>query len=262
MKRLDSLFAQLKKEERAGLAIFTTACDPTYEGSLEIVQGLEAQGVDLIELGMPFSDPTAEGATIQASSQRAIAAGATMDKTFALVRAVREKNQTTPIILMGYYNPILAYGLAAWATAASMAGVDGVIIVDCPPEEEEPLRDAMAGGDLVIVRLISPTSEKRLPLLLKNAEGFLYYVSITGTTGAARPDFAAVAKQLQPLQRQTNLPIALGFGIQTPEDSKAAAALADLVVIGSAFVALVATGAPTADFITAHQKAIASVKKT
>lgn len=265
--RLTALFNRLKVEGRAGLAIFTTAGDPDGARSAQVIKTLLAEGVDLLEIGMPFSDPMAEGVAIQKSSQRALAAGATMKKTFALVEKARKENDTTPIILMGYYNPMLAYGIEAWATDAARAGVDGVIVVDVPPEEDGELYQATQKNNLAVVRLIAPTSEKRFPILLERAQGFLYYVSITGTTGAASPDFAAVETSLATLRKQTDLPIALGFGIKTPDDCKKAAALADLVVIGSAFVELVAksggggTDEEIADFVKTSKEAVLSVKK-
>ncbi len=266
MTRLSRLFERLKQEERSGFAAFITACDPDYERSVAVAKKILDAGADLLEVGMPFSDPMAEGAAIQASSQRALSSGAKMEQVFALVRALRETHAQAPIILMGYYNPLLAYGLEAWARDASSAGADGVIIVDAPPEEDEALRTASHAHGLVVVRLVAPTSEKRFSVLLKAAEGFLYYVSITGTTGAARPNFSEVEERLARLRQEIKkhkmeLPIALGFGIKTAEDSANAARVADLVVVGSALVELIAQGGDVEAFVKEHVEAIGRVKK-
>ena len=241
-ERLAQLFKKLKREARAGFAAFMTAGDPSQEISADIIRALPAAGVDLLELGMPFSDPMAEGAAIQASSQRALEAGGSMDRTFALLKDFRKTDAATPVILMGYYNPVLSYGLEAFAQTAAAAGADGLIIVDLPPEEDQELRTYSQSAGIAVIRLIAPTSSaSRMGVLLAAASSFLYYVSITGTTGAARPDFNMVDKALKKIRRQTDLPIALGFGIKTPEDAREAAKIADLVVVGSSLVEKVGT---------------------
>ena len=211
---------------------------------------------------MPFSDPMAEGKAIQASSARALAQGMTMDKVFQLTHQLRADYNRVPIILMGYANPVLSYGVARFVSAAKAAGADGAIIVDLPPEEDHDLRRVAEKNNFAIIRLIAPTSGARLPFLLETARAFLYYVSITGTTGAERPDFDNVRVNIEKLRAQTALPIALGFGIKTPEDSKRAAQIADMVVIGSAFVEKIGAGQDITDFAKAHRAAIHSVKKS
>ncbi len=268
MHRLAQLFIRLKQEERAGFAAFMTAGDPNPQISAEIVGSLPEAGVDLIELGMPFSDPMAEGAAIQASSQRALDAGGSMKTSFALLRDFRKIDADTPVILMGYYNPILACGLEVFARDAVAAGADGVIIVDLPPEEDQEFREYAARAGLAIIRLIAPTSTaERLGILLETAASFLYYVSITGTTGAARPDFNVVDRALKQIRQRTKLPIALGFGLKTPQDVQNAASIADIVVVGSALVEKVAASHPqnmvkaVRDYAAALAAAIRSVKK-
>lgn len=267
MNRIEELFKNLTKQKRAGFAGFITAGDPEIASSIKIAEALLAGGADLIEIGMPFSDPMAEGKSIQASHHRALKAGTTMEKVFEVVANLRKQNNSVPIILMGYYNPVFSYGVEVWAQAAAKAGADGAIIVDAPPEEDETLRQASKQYGLAVIRLIAPTSEKRLPLLLKAAQGFLYYVSITGTTGASKPDFEKVAKSINVLRKNTDLPIALGFGIKTPKDSANAAGIADLVVVGSALVDIIAKSSSTdvciqvKAFVKEHCKAIANVKK-
>ena len=235
--RLDQRFAALKAEGRAALVTFVTAGDPDLETSRKILLGLPAAGADVIELGMPFSDPMADGPAIQLSSQRALAAGMTLRKTLALVRDFRAKDQTTPIVLMGYYNPIFVYPAEAFLDEAKSAGVDGLIVVDLPPEADEELcLPAMRRG-INFIRLATPTTDaKRLPQVLKNTSGFLYYVSITGITGAAAPEPADVHKQVARIKRSTKLPVAVGFGVRTPSQAREIAAGADGVVVGSALV--------------------------
>jgi tryptophan synthase alpha chain len=235
--RIDRRFAALKAEGRAALVTFVTAGDPDLDTSRRILFGLPAAGADVIELGMPFSDPMADGPAIQASSQRALAAGMTLRKTLALVREFRALDQATPLVLMGYYNPIYVYPAAEFLAEAHAAGVDGLIVVDLPPEADEELcLPAMQHG-LNFIRLATPTTDdKRLPTVLQNTSGFVYYVSITGITGSAAPVVSDVHAQVARIRRATTLPVAVGFGVRTPEQAKAIAAGADGVVVGSALV--------------------------
>ena len=235
--RIDRRFAELKEEGRAGLVTFVTAGDPDQATSQAILDGLPAAGADIIELGMPFSDPMADGPAIQASSLRALHAGQRMTKTLAMVRAFREKDQDTPIVLMGYYNPIYVYGNERFLADAVAAGVDGLIVVDVPPEADDELCLPALQAGLNFIRLATPTTDdKRLPAVLNNTSGFLYYVSITGITGAAAPQVMDVSAQVERIRRSTKLPIAVGFGVRSPEQAKALAASADAVVVGSALV--------------------------
>ncbi len=237
MTRLDRRFAQLKSEGRAALVTFVTAGDPDVETSLEILKGLPAAGADLIELGMPFSDPMAEGPPIQASSERALKAGMTLNRVIDMARAFRENDQDTPLILMGYYNPIYSMGVAAFLAAAKAAGVDGLIVVDVPPEADEELcLPAMRAG-LAFIRLATPTTdEKRLPRVLENTSGFVYYVSIAGITGTAAPDTGKVAAAVKRIKAKTALPVCVGFGVKSPDQAATIASVADGVVVGSALV--------------------------
>ncbi len=239
--RIDRRFAALKKEGRAGLVTFVTAGDPDLATSQAILDGLPAAGADIIELGMPFSDPMADGPAIQASSLRALHAGQRMTKTLAIVRAFREKDQDTPIVLMGYYNPIYVYGNERFLADAVAAGVDGLIVVDVPPEADDELCLPAIKAGLNFIRLATPTTDdKRLPAVLNNTSGFLYYVSITGITGAAAPQVMDVSAQVERIRKSTKLPIAVGFGVRSPEQAKALAASADAVVVGSALVTEIA----------------------
>lgn len=238
--RIDRCFAALKAEGRAAFVAFVTAGDPDLETSLEIIKGLPAAGTDLIEIGMPFTDPMAEGPPIQASYLRALNGGQTMKKTLDLVTRFRAENNDTPIILMGYYNPVYHYGVEKFLTDAKKAGVDGLIIVDLPAEEDEELcLPAMAAG-INFIRLATPTTdEKRLPAVLKNTSGFVYYVSVKGITGAAAAEATGVAEAVARIKAQTPLPVAVGFGIKTPQNAAAIAAHADGAVVGSAIVDLI-----------------------
>jgi tryptophan synthase alpha chain len=236
--RIAQRFAELKKQNRAGFVAFISAGDPDFETSFAILKGLPAAGTDLIELGMPFTDPMAEGPAIQASSLRALNAGQTMAKTLAMVRRLRESDQTTPIVLMGYYNPIYSYGTEAFARDAKQAGVDGLIVVDLPPEEDAELRGPAKAAGLDLIRLATPTTDAgRLPAVLDGATGFLYYVSITGVTGTKRVDPAQMTAALKRIKAATSLPVAVGFGIKTEADAQAVARIADAAVVGSALVA-------------------------
>ncbi|MGE3228874.1 MAG: tryptophan synthase subunit alpha [Hyphomicrobium sp.] len=240
--RIDRRFAALKEQGRAGLVAFVTAGDPDLATSKAILLGLPKAGADIIELGMPFSDPMADGPAIQASSLRALKAGQTMRKTLDLVRAFRETDADTPIVLMGYYNPIYVYPSEAFLDEAAAAGVDGLIVVDIPPEADDELCLPAVARGLNFIRLATPTTDdKRLTTVLKNTSGFLYYVSITGITGAGSADPQDVQLQVARLKRATTLPVAVGFGVRTPEQVRAMAEVADAVVVGSALVRAIET---------------------
>ena len=237
--RIDRRFAELKTEGRAALVTFLTAGDPDPETSLALVQALPAAGADVIELGMPFTDPMADGPAIQMSSQRALKAGQTLKKTLELVRAFRGGDDATPLVLMGYYNPIYVYGVDRFLRDAKSAGVDGLIIVDLPPEEDGELCLPALKAGLNFIRLATPTTDdKRLPAVLANTSGFVYYVSITGITGAATPDAEKVAAAVARIKRHTKLPVAVGFGVRTAEQAAGIASGADGVVVGSALVSV------------------------
>jgi tryptophan synthase alpha chain len=239
--RINKRFAALKREGRAGLVTFITAGDPDDDTSLAILKGLPAAGADIIELGMPFSDPMADGPAIQASSQRALAAGQTMEKALRMVRAFRAADAATPIVLMGYYNPIYVYPVDRFVEDAAEAGVDGLIVVDMPPEEDAELRPKAAAKGLDFIRLATPTTDaKRLPAVLANSSGFVYYVSIAGITGTKAPDLGDVKAHVGRIKAQTSLPVAVGFGVKTQEQVGAIGAIADAVVVGSALVGAVA----------------------
>lgn len=239
--RIDKRFADVKQKKRAALVTFITAGDPDPETSAAILKGLPGAGADVIELGMPFSDPMADGPAIQASSLRALKAGQKMAKTLAMVREFRKTDSETPIVLMGYYNPIYVYPGMKFLDDAAAAGVDGLIVVDLPPEADDELCLPAVERGLNFIRLATPTTDdKRLPAVLTNTSGFLYYVSITGITGAATPDVNDVQKQVGRLKKATSLPVAVGFGVKGPEQAKALAATADAVVVGSALVGAIA----------------------
>jgi tryptophan synthase alpha chain len=235
--RLDARFAELKKQGRSAFITFLMAGDPDPVTSLEIVKALPKAGADIIEIGMPFTDPMADGPAIQAAGLRALKAGMTLKKTLEMVRAFRAGDATTPLVLMGYYNPIYIYGVDHFLTEAKSAGVDGLIIVDLPPEEDTELcLPAMKAG-LNFIRLATPTTdEKRLPAVLANTSGFVYYVSVTGITGSASADSAKVGEAVARIKRHTKLPVCVGFGIRTPEAARAIAQTADGAVVGSALV--------------------------
>jgi tryptophan synthase alpha chain len=239
--RIDRRFAALKAEGRPGLVTFVTAGDPDLATSKAILAGLPKAGADLIELGMPFSDPMADGPAIQASSLRALKAGHTMRKTLDMVRDFRKSDNDTPIVLMGYYNPIYVYPAEKFLDDAADAGVDGLIVVDVPPEADDELCLPAVERGLNFVRLATPTTDdKRLKTVLKNTSGFLYYVSITGITGSGSANPADVQLQVARLKRATSLPVAVGFGVRTPDQARAIAEGADAVVVGSALVGSIA----------------------
>jgi tryptophan synthase alpha chain len=255
--RIDRRFAALRREGRAAFVTFTMAGDPDYATSVAILKALPQAGADVIELGMPFTDPMADGPAVQAAGLRALKAGQDMKKTLATVRDFRAGDDATPIVLMGYYNPIYIYGVDRFLADAKSAGVDGLIVVDLPPEEDSELcLPAMKAG-LNFIRLATPTTDdKRLPTVLTNTSGFVYYVSITGITGAASPDAGKVAAAVARIKRHTKLPVCVGFGVRTPAHARAIAEGADGVVVGSALVEAVRQslgpdGEPTAKTITA-----------
>jgi tryptophan synthase alpha chain len=235
--RITQTFQCLKQQSRKGFVAFITAGDPDATTSLQIMQGLPAAGVDIIELGMPFSDPMADGPAIQLAGERAIAAGMTLSKVLDMVRQFRTANQATPIVLMGYYNPIHAYDREKFLADAKLAGVDGLIIVDLPPEEDGELCLPAQRHGVHFIRLVTPTTDAaRLRTILRNASGFLYYVSVAGITGTKQASEEPVRQAMAMIRSQTDLPIAVGFGISTPERVKALGQLADAVVVGSAIV--------------------------
>lgn len=235
--RIDRRFAALRRENRAALVTFTMAGDPDYATSLAIAKALPPAGADIIELGMPFTDPMADGPAIQAAGLRALAAGQDMRRTLALVREFRATDDDTPIVLMGYYNPVYVYGVDKFLADAKDAGVDGLIIVDLPPEEDDELCLPALKAGLSFIRLATPTTDDgRLPAVLANTSGFVYYVSITGITGAATPDAGKVGVAVARIKRHTALPVCVGFGVRTAESAAAIARNADGVVVGSALV--------------------------
>ena len=235
--RIDRRFAALKAEGRAAFVAYVMAGDPDAATALEIVKGLPGAGADLIELGFPFSDPMAEGPTIQRASQRALAQKMTLNGTLDIVRAFREGDQDTPIILMGYLNPLVNRGFETFAKQANDAGVDGLIVVDCPPEEADPLSDALEAEGLALIRLASPTTDdKRLPAVIRRTSGFVYYVSVAGVTGVKEANADAVAPAVERIRKASGLPVAVGFGIRTPERAAEVARVADAAVVGSVLV--------------------------
>jgi tryptophan synthase alpha chain len=235
--RIDARFAQLKKEGRSAFVTFLMAGDPDPATSLEIINALPKAGADIIEIGMPFTDPMADGPAIQAAGLRALKVGMTLTKTIDLVRGFRKHDNTTPLVLMGYYNPIYIYGVERFLSDVKSAGVDGLIVVDLPPEEDSELCIPAMKSGLNFIRLATPTTDdKRLPAVLANTSGFVYYVSVTGITGSASADSSAVGEAVARIKRHTALPVCVGFGIRTPEAARAIAANADGAVVGSALV--------------------------
>jgi tryptophan synthase alpha chain len=237
MSRLQSRFAELKQQNRAALVTFVTAGDPDYASSLEILKGLPAAGADVIELGMPFTDPMADGPAIQLANIRALAAKQNLPKTLQMVREFRATDSSTPLVLMGYYNPIFAYGVERFIADAKEAGVDGLIIVDLPPEHNDELCEPAQAAGLDFIRLTTPTTDdQRLPTVLNGSSGFVYYVSVAGVTGAGAATMDHVEQAVARLRRHTDLPLCIGFGIRTPEHAATIARLADGVVVGSALI--------------------------
>ena len=250
MTRIDAKFADLKSQGKKAFVAYVMAGDPDFDTSLEIVRGLPGAGVDVIELGLPFTDPMADGAAIQLAGQRALEGGMTLDKTLALAAAFREKDDTTPIVLMGYYNPIYSKGVDTFLEAAKKAGVDGLIVVDLPPEEDNELCLPAQAAGMNFIRLATPTTDdKRLPRVVQNTSGFVYYVSITGITGAAAAQAGDVAPEVARIKAATDLPVIVGFGITTPEASQDIASVADGCVVGSAIVNQIGAGKPVSEVL-------------
>jgi tryptophan synthase alpha chain len=267
MTRIDAKFEGLKKEGRAALVTFVTAGDPDYRTSLKIVQGLPKAGADIIELGMPFTDPMADGPAIQAAGLRALQSGMTLKKTLQLTKDFRKGDKTTPIVLMGYYNPIYVYGVDKFLNDAKSAGADGLIIVDLPPEEDDELCIPAIKAGMNFIRLATPTTDdKRAPAVFKNTSGFVYYVSVLGITGTKAPDLKSVKANVKRLKKHTTLPICVGFGVKTAEQARTIAKDADGVVVGSALVTAVANsldkkGKATAKTPGAVHKLVAAIAK-
>ena len=248
--RIDAKFAALKAAGKKAFVSYVMAGDPDYERSLEVVRGLPAAGVDIIELGLPFTDPMADGPTIQLAGQRALEAGMTLERTLEMARAFREGDDTTPIVLMGYYNPIYSRGVDTFLADAKAAGIDGLIVVDLPAEEDSELCIPAQAAGLNFIRLATPTTDaKRLPRVLQNTSGFVYYVSITGITGSAEAEATNVGPEVARIKDATDLPVIVGFGINTPEKSRAIASVADGAVVGSAIVSKIAAGDSVADVL-------------
>ena len=246
MSRIGRRFAKLKTEGRAGLVTFVTAGDPDLATSAEILAGLPAAGADLIELGMPFSDPMADGPSIEAAGHRALKAGTTLHRVLDMAAEFRRGDAETPLILMGYFNPIYSYGVDRFAVDAAAAGVDGVIVVDLPPEVDAELREPASAAGVEVIRLATPTTDSvRLPRVLEGAGGFLYYVAIAGVTGTKRAAIGDIAAAVARLKESTTLPIAVGFGIRDPEAAAAVARHADASVVGTAIVDRIAQGLDT-----------------
>ena len=243
MTRIDAKFAALNASGKKAFVAYVMAGDPGYATSLEVVKGLPAAGVDVIELGLPFTDPMADGPTIQLAGQRALESGMTLEKTLELARSFRAEDNETPIVLMGYYNPIYSHGVEKFLDDAKAAGIDGLIVVDLPPEEDDELCIPAQNAGLNFIRLATPTTDdKRLPKVLQNTSGFVYYVSITGITGAASAVATDVGPEVARIKSATDLPVIVGFGIKTPEASRDIASVADGAVVGSAIVDLIGQG--------------------
>ena len=249
--RIDAKFEQLKAEGRKAFVSYTMAGDPDAATSLEVIKGLPAAGVDIIELGLPFTDPMADGPTIQLAGQRALEGGMTLQGVLGMVRAFREQDDSTPIVLMGYYNPIYSRGVERFLADAKDAGIDGLIVVDLPPEEDDELCVPAQAAGLNFIRLATPTTDdKRLPTVLQNTSGFVYYVSITGITGAAAAEAGDVGPEVARIKAATDLPVIVGFGIRTPERAAEIARVADGAVVGTAIVGEIAAGKPVDEVLS------------
>ncbi|SFL39212.1 tryptophan synthase subunit alpha [Shimia aestuarii] len=250
MTRIDAKFAELQAAGKKAFVAYVMAGDPDYDTSLEIVKGLPGAGVDVIELGLPFTDPMADGPTIQLAGQRALDGGMTLQKTLDLATEFRKTDDTTPIVLMGYYNPIYSRGVDKFLTDAKAAGIDGLIVVDLPPEEDEELCIPAQAAGMNFIRLATPTTDdRRLPKVLQNTSGFVYYVSITGITGSAEAEATDVGPEVARIKASTDLPVIVGFGINTPEKSRAIASVADGAVVGSAIVGQIGAGKPVSEVL-------------
>lgn len=250
MTRIDAKFAALKAEGKKAFVTYVMAGDPDYAKSLEVVKGLPGAGVDIIELGLPFTDPMADGPTIQRAGQRALDAGMTLQRTLDLAAEFRKEDDTTPIVLMGYYNPIFSRGVDQFLADAKTAGIDGMIVVDLPPEEDEELCLPAQAAGLNFIRLATPTTDdKRLPTVLQNTSGFVYYVSITGITGAAEAEATDVGPEVARIKGQTDLPVIVGFGINTPEKARNIASVSDGAVVGSAIVSQIGEDKPVSEIL-------------
>lgn len=253
MTRIDDTFARLKAEGRKAFVTYIMASDPDDATTLEIMHGLPAAGADIIELGMPFTDPMADGPTIQAAGQRALAAGGSVTRTLDILHRFRQTDSTTPVVLMGYYNPIYARpgGVPQFLADAKAAGVDGLIVVDLPPEEDDELCIPAQKAGLNFIRLATPTTDdRRLPAVVKNTSGFVYYVSVTGITGGPAANATEVAPEVARIARAANLPVVVGFGISTPEAAENVASVADGAVVGSAIVKLIGEGRPVPEILS------------
>lgn len=250
MTRIDAKFAELRAEGRKAFVAYVMAGDPDYETSLEIVKGMPAAGVDVIELGLPFTDPMADGPTIQLAGQRALEGGMTLEKTLQIVRELRKGDDKTPVVVMGYYNPIYSRGVDRFLADAKAAGVDGLIVVDLPPEEDDELCLPAQKAGMNFIRLATPTTDdRRLPKVLTNTSGFVYYVSITGITGAGAAVAGDVGPEVARIKAKTDLPVIVGFGIKTPEAAQNIASVADGAVVGSAIVERIGRGDSAADVL-------------
>ena len=250
MTRINQTFEKLKSEGKKAFVSYIMAGDPDFETSLELVMGLPAAGVDIIELGLPFTDPMADGPTIQLAGGRSLTSGMTLMKTLEMARIFRENDDSTPIVIMGYYNPIYSYGVEKFLIDAKSSGIDGLIVVDLPPEEDEELCIPAQAAGINFIRLATPTTdENRLPKVLQNTSGFVYYVSITGITGAAEAQATDVGPEVARIQKDSGLPVVVGFGINTPEKAKAIAKVADGAVVGSAIVSELALGKPVSEVL-------------
>lgn len=252
MTRIDDRFAELQAQGKKAFVAYMMASDPDDTTALEIMRGLPSAGVDIIELGMPFTDPMADGPTIQAAGQRALAAGGSVSRTLDMLREFRKQDDTTPVVMMGYYNPIYARpgGVEEFLRDAKEAGVDGLIVVDLPPEEDNELCIPAARAGLDFIRLATPTTDdRRLPAVVKNTSGFVYYVSVTGITGGPAANAAEVAPEVARIRKAANLPVVVGFGISTPEAAEKVASVADGCVVGSAIVKLIGEGRPVPEIL-------------
>ena len=251
MTRIDAKFAALKAEGKKAFVAYLMAGDPDVETSLAVMKGMPAAGVDVIELGMPFTDPMADGPTIQHAGQRALEGGQTLQKTLEMVAAFRETDQTTPVVMMGYYNPIYSRGVERFLADAVAAGIDGLIVVDLPPEEDSELCLPAQAAGINFIRLATPTTDdKRLPVVLRNTSGFVYYVSVTGITGSQAAQAGDVGPEVARIKAATDLPVVVGFGINTPEAAQTIAGVADGCVVGSAIVKLIGEGRPVAEVLS------------